>query len=147
MAISKQDRSSSNAFLLMAVSALGCNFALAYWISNFEKEFLRELIGPLILHGIISWFIIRVGMSALTEVDDARYSDYCDVISRASFSVGLLLGAGVSFILYTRIWGLTGAVAPVVLAALIFYYGKITNSYIDWVDGLDKTQPAIPKDR
>ena len=72
---SNADKASSNTFIVMAVCAVALNVAVVYWITHFEKEFMRELIGPYIFHVAVTWAAFRMGMSGFTDVDDTRYSD------------------------------------------------------------------------
>lgn len=145
MKVSSYDRVSSNAFALVTVLAIALNVAIAYWITHYENSFMRELIGPLIFHSAVTWFAIRMGMSALTDVDDDNHSSYYEEVSRASFIMGMVVGWGEPILIYKSAWGYAPLAVVVVGALLWFFYNRILIAFIDSLD--DGTAPAIPRDR
>lgn len=149
---SKADRECSNVFVLMAVCAVALNIAGVYWITHFEKDFMRELIGPIIFHVAVTWVAFRMGMSGFTDVDDTRYSDteYQYEVGRATSITSLLIGVGVPLTLYGNEWWAVMVYANgfmLVLGIMLWqFYIRIALAYF-----YSRTQhdapPAVARDR
>ena len=149
---SKADRECSNVFVLMAVCAVALNVAVVYWITHFEKEFMRELIGPYIFHVAVTWVAFRMGMSGFTDVDDTRYSDteYQYEVGRATSITSLVVGVGVPLTLYGNDWWAAMLYANgfilVLGLALWQFYIRISMAHYDYRTQHD-APPAVARDR
>lgn len=149
---SKADRECSNVFVLMAVCAVALNIAGVYWNTHFEKEFLRELIGPYIVHVALTWAAFRMGMSGFTDVDDTRYSDteYQYEVGRATSITSFVVGVGVPLTLYgndwwAAMWYATGFIFVLGLVLRQFYI-RISMAHYDCRTQHD-APPAVARDR
>jgi len=149
---SKADKASSNVFILMAVCMVALNIAGVYWITHFEKDFMRELIGPIIFHVAVTWVAFRMGMSGFTDVDDTRYSDteYQYEVGRATSITSLLIGVGVPLTLYGNEWWAVMVYANgfmLVLGIMLWqFYIRIALAYFYSRTRLD-APPAVARDR
>lgn len=127
--VPKEDKECSNKFILIAVCAVALNVALVYWITHFEKEFMRELIGPYIVHVAVTWVALRMGVSGFTDVDYTQYSDteYQYEVGRATSITALIIGVCVPFVLYGNGWWtiiLYANVLTILLAVVLWQFYK-----------------------
>ena len=149
---SNADKASSNIFILLAVCMVALNIAGVYWITHFEKDFMRELIGPIIFHVAVTWVAFRMGMSGLTDVDDTRFSDteYQYAVGRATSITSLIVGVGVPLTLYGNDWLTAMLYANLFTFVLGFvlwkFYIQISMAYF-YSRTRHDAPPAVARDR